>query len=320
MAGKHSASGSSRNFGYGRDLAYAGREALIDYYGDGHFATVATHASRFGQFSEWAREQGIRDLARNDPDRLLRDFSEYVGQQVSSKDLAVAYGQNLISSAQVVLRAMTGDSGIKVSPSEYCGSRSSVRQDPPGSLDRTQVARAVAGMRAAGSARAASVVELARELGLREREAILADLPRLDREARQTGVINIQEGTKGGRSADRMVPVSSDAYKALRAAMVTSPAGSRNLLAPGESYRKFVDSELRAGRENLKAAEIVGYHDCRAAYACERYTQLTGQDAPVVAGNRTAPRDIDMAARGEISHELGHGRIDVVANYIGGLK
>ncbi|WP_181918412.1 MULTISPECIES: integrase domain-containing protein [unclassified Wenzhouxiangella] len=320
MAGKYSAAGSSRNFGYGRDLAYAGREALIDYYGDGHFATVATHASRFGQFSEWAREQGIRDLARNDPERLLRDFSEYVGQQVSSKNLAVAYGQNLISSAQVVLRAMTGDSGIKVSPSDYCGSRSNVRKDRPGSLDRAQAAKAAASMRAAGRDRAASVVELARELGLREREATLADLPRLEREARETGVVNIQEGAKGGRTADRLVPVSQEAYKALRTALDTSPEGSRNLLAAGESYRKFVDGELREGRQELKAAGIAGYHDCRAAYACERYTQLTGHEAPVVTGSRIAPRDLDMTARAEISQELGHVRVDVVGNYIGGVK
>ncbi len=33
---------------------------------------------------------------------------------------------------------------------------------------------------------------------MRLREAILADLPRLKREAEQYGKINIQDGTKGG--------------------------------------------------------------------------------------------------------------------------
>ena len=36
---------------------------------------------------------------------------------------------------------------------------------------------------------------------MRLREAILADLPRLQRKAQQLGKINIQDGTKGGRSA-----------------------------------------------------------------------------------------------------------------------
>ncbi|SFH75349.1 hypothetical protein SAMN05444062_11276 [Pseudomonas syringae] len=35
---------------------------------------------------------------------------------------------------------------------------------------------------------------------MRLREAILADLPRLRREANEVGRINIQEGTKGGRA------------------------------------------------------------------------------------------------------------------------
>jgi predicted DNA-binding protein (UPF0251 family) len=59
-------------------------------------------------------------------------------------------------------------------------------------------------------------------------------------------------------------------------------------------------------------------HDLRAAYACERYRQLTGAAAPVVAGRQTVNRTIDRTARQTIAQELGHGRIDVVSAYIGG--
>jgi hypothetical protein len=52
--------------------------------------------------------------------------------------------------------------------------------------------------------RVATTAQLARatsmRLRLRLREAILADLPRLQREAEQLGSINIQDDTKGGRS------------------------------------------------------------------------------------------------------------------------
>ena len=48
--------------------------------------------------------------------------------------------------------------------------------------------------------RLAAIVLLARTTGMRLREAILADLPRLHREAEHLGRINIQDGTKGGRS------------------------------------------------------------------------------------------------------------------------
>lgn len=320
MAGKYGAAGSGRNHGYGRDMAYAGQQALVEYYGGGHFSTVATHSIRFTQFAEWAREQGVRDIARNDPAQLLRAFAEYVGREVVSNALTVAYGQNLISSAQVTLRAMTGDGRIRVSPSEYCGSRTNVRSTAPGSLDRSAVEKAVAAMHSSGLDRAAAVVVLARELGMREREAILADLPRLASEAQERGAVDIQEGTKGGRTAERLVPASAAAHAALRMALAASPSGSRNLLAPGQSYKQFVASVLRAGRQNLKEAGIVGYHDCRAGYACERYAALSGHAAPAVAGARRATRELDMKARRQITHELGHGRIDVVVTYIGGAK
>jgi hypothetical protein len=44
---------------------------------------------------------------------------------------------------------------------------------------------------------------------------------------------------------------------------------------------------------------------------------LTGWAAPV-AGGEIADRDADREAREQIAEELGHGRIDVVSEYIGG--
>ena len=60
-----------------------------------------------------------------------------------------------------------------------------------------------------------------------------------------------------------------------------------------------------------------GFHELRAAYACERYQQLTGAAAPVVAGGRQVSKEEDTAARWVLTQELGHGRIDVVSSYIG---
>ena len=72
---------------------------------------------------------------------------------------------------------------------------------------------------------------------------------------------------------------------------------------------------VRTGDESLSAS-VVTEHD-RAAYACERYETLTGHPAPVLGGVIT-DRDQDREARERISAELGHGRIDVVSEYIGG--
>ncbi|MCF7997248.1 MAG: hypothetical protein K9L32_09620 [Chromatiaceae bacterium] len=64
-----------------------------------------------------------------------------------------------------------------------------------------------------------------------------------------------------------------------------------------------------------------GYHDARAAFACERYQALSGQPAPVIAGGQhLADREADGQAREVIAVELGHGRTDVVAAYIGSAR
>lgn len=71
------------------------------------------------------------------------------------------------------------------------------------------------------------------------------------------------------------------------------------------------------GRQVLQSSGIRGYHDQRAAYACDRYQVITGQPAPVCGGG-IPDREADMAARYQISEELGHGRADVASSYIGG--
>jgi hypothetical protein len=159
---------------------------------------------------------------------------------------------------------------------------------------------------------------------MRLREAILADLPRLQREVWQLGKINIQDGTKGGRSgasAPRWITVTDQVRDALNWASSTSPNGSRNLLAPDESYKDFMQAVVRPARDILHEHGLKGFHELRAAYACERYEQLVGFPAPVNGGRvHQEDRALDQRARKQISHELGHNRIDVVSAYIGGLR
>ena len=60
----------------------------------------------------------------------------------------------------------------------------------------------------------------------------------------------------------------------------------------------------------------------RHAYAQARYEALTGWKSPFAGGPDSKAltpeqRVIDIEARQQISHELGHGRIAIVATYIG---
>ncbi|MBW8072917.1 MAG: hypothetical protein GJU77_04425 [Ferrovum sp.] len=154
-----------------------------------------------------------------------------------------------------------------------------------------------------------------RDPGLRSKEAALLDAKRALQEAERHGHVTITLGTKGGQS--RTVPITSPhQVTALReAGQVQGP--HHNLIPSGMSVRQW-QKPLEQIRNIIRDVTGKGLHDLRAAYACERYRQLTGHDAPVVAGRMVASRAADYAARLRIGEELGHHRVDVVSSYVGG--
>ena len=107
--------------------------------------------------------------------------------------------------------------------------------------------------------------------------------------------------------------------EALEFALQVSPDGSRNLLAPDERYLDFQRRIVRPARDILHTHNLKGFHELRAAYACERYELITHHPAPINGGRcYQLDRHLDQQARAQISYELGHGRTDVVTAYIGG--
>lgn len=316
-----------RNFGYGRQLSYAGPQALIDMFGGGHYGTVKAHCDRWQAFVKWCRSDegpGIND-ARQIDRKVLADYAAHLRDVVGRGDLAVSTAQNRLSSVNRTMAALRGDQYVKLpSPSKALGmQRTGVRHSVPQGQDRKQVKQIVDALCSQHQLWAAAIVLLARATGMRLREAILADLPRLSREANDLGRINIQDGTKGGRagaSAPRWIAVDSHVREALGFALQVSPVGSRNLIAPHESYLNFLREITCPARTILHAHNLKGFHELRAAYACERYEQITQHRAPINGGQCCQiDRHLDRVARTRISYELGHGRTDVISAYIGGL-
>jgi len=315
-----------RNFGYGRQLSYAGRQALEYLFAGGHFATVKAHSDRWQAFVRWCRSKdgpGCND-ARQIDRQTLQDYAAYLRQQMQQGELCIATAQNRLSSVNRALAALRGDQDVRiVSPSQALGQkRSTIRMSAPDGQDQQQVQRLLQVLVEQKHERVAAIVMLARATGMRLREAILADLPRLHREAKHLGRINIQEGTKGGRSgasAPRWIIASEEVKAALQLAREASPVGSRNLLTRNETYAMFLQHFVLPARKLLHEQGLKGFHEPRAAYACERYEQLTAHVAPVNGGHcyRIDP-NLDRQARLQISLELGHNRIDVVSAYIGG--
>ena len=163
--------GGNRNYGYGKSLAWAGKNALKDRYGKGHFATQAAHAARWSKFAEFAKSEGIRD-ARELTRDTIRNYAASLAGSIEANAVSVRYAQNLVSTVNVVLETMRGDRQLRISPPESLGNDRHSRSGSPSPRPSTrgQADRATRSTRAC--ARRHDRLAGAR-VGLRFREASL---------------------------------------------------------------------------------------------------------------------------------------------------
>lgn len=314
----------SKNFGFGNQTEYATKTALNNHFGNGHYQTVKTHTERARLFYAWLlEEKKVRDI-REVTNFIFSDYALYLKMLIDAEEISIATATNRISSVNIVLQIMRGDQKIRLDKiADALGSkRCYIRKSIPDGMDYFQVIELHKQLVAAGFIRSAAIILLARATGMRLRECILADLPRLTREAANNR-INIQDGCKGGRSgafAPRWISLTDEVIYALDYARQVSPASSRNLLAADETYIQFLRQEVNASRRIIKLFGIKGYHELRAAFACDRYKELVGSPAPVFPRPDTTDkpdRKKVRAARQIISRELGHERLEVVNAYVG---
>ncbi|WP_346911414.1 integrase domain-containing protein [uncultured Roseibium sp.] len=120
---------------------------------------------------------------------------------------------------------------------------------------------------------------------------------------------------KGGRY--REIPITHPKQRALIDELKAT-VGDGSLIVQGRNYYQA----LKGYENHLLKAGISNAHGYRHAYAQWRYKQLTGWSCPAAGGptvDRMTPAQEarDRAARMEISHELGHGRLDVTDTYLG---
>lgn len=109
--------GAKRNFGYGRQLAWAGKQALLERYGSGHYATRAAHAERWSCFAKFSKQHGITDARKIDKN-LIRTHAMYLKNEVEHQRMKVAYAQNLLSTVNVILETLRKDRVMYISPSK----------------------------------------------------------------------------------------------------------------------------------------------------------------------------------------------------------
>ena len=311
----------SRNFGLGsRDMASAGRAAMsrLRKKGGASFGTVDAVSQRWQRFVGYAKGCGIGRMERVTQTFVI-GYGRELADLVHAGEMTPAYAQVLLSAVNTVMTAASGNGWRSVGAVEDCQipERSAIRKTAPAGLDQAIFASALPLIQEVAGDRGVAVALLARALGLRSKEASLLDAKKVLAGALKTNSFRIESGTKGGRA--RTVRISSKRQlEALHFAAAVQRK-DKSLVPSEKTFVQWLDSGLRSTRKVLAQQGLGGLHELRASYACQRYRELTGGEAPCCGGKIT-DRQVDKAARLTISAELGHRRIDVVAAYVGGRK
>jgi len=282
------------------------------------FSSAITHGSRWKVAMERMREVADVRLEGLRRDHVI-SLGKLLAVDVNDDLKSAGYAQNVISTINTVMHSLRPGQWKSVSATEECGipERILVRTSIPDGMDGSLVQLAIQMLCDAGEKRFSAVVGLIDALGLRLREASMLDARAALGEAVRTGFVTIRRGAKGRQK--RVVPASPAAIAALSAAAVEQADG-KSLIAEGETYKSFLENEIQPGRAILKTSGIKCPRELRAAWAIRRYRELTGFCPPLVSGSIAPDRDLDVAARLQISRELGHHRPAVTNAYLGGKK
>jgi len=297
---------SRNNYGLGsREMSKAGQFALNSSAKTGHlsYSSSATLGDRWSKFSDWARDQGIKKMEDMTAEAVM-DYAKTLS------NLAPSTAQNYVSAVNTVMNLATHGGWKSVSPTKDCAipQRSHTRTTP--APDQEKITSAMSSIT---DSRMQSVGRLMQELGLRSKEASLINAQKALEEAMERHAVTISEGTKGGRERELQITRQEQLDALQCAAMVQGRHTS--MIPPDQSWSKWRDGALRELRENLQEQGIDRLHDLRAAFANQRFEELTGHASPLECGHWD--RKLDREASEKLAEELGHGRIEVLAAYIG---
>lgn len=310
---------ANNNFGLRtREMGKAGQFALNRAAQDGHisYSSAATLSARWQQVAAALKQEGVKKL-EHITHNSVKKYGEVLAQRVNGGEISASHAQNTISAVNTVLSLASEGRWTSVKPVADCGikQRSTVR-DVPIIMNYEPVNNAVNDLKKNGNDNGAVVLELAREFGLRAKEASLLDARAALQQAREKELVVIENGTKGGR--ERTVPIVSESQIAVLEKAVAVQANARSLVPADQTWVQWQRGGLREAREALQRHGIARIHELRAAYAAERYQTFSGQPIPLHGGDPNHPKD--RGARLQVAVELGHGRIDVVSAYLGGCR
>lgn len=313
---------NSANFGLGaRTLSRAGLHALRE--GMQSYSSISTMHDRWRVFADFAKDKLHLHTLKQIEKSHLQMYADHLHKRLDKGEIQPATAQNYLSTVNRVMEIARGDRAVRLDPV-----KEAALPERTGVCTESRAVLLEAHQRAAEtvSPRLGALMSLQRELGLRFEESVKLDANRALIQAEKTGKVRIEDGTKGGRA--RIVPIARpEQLTALRAA-ADIQGRDRSMIPSNQTYAQF-------RTETYKEIERSGitFHGERHHYAHQRYEAITGAPCPVAAGvphkeqhqhlgralgiTREQARELDHAARMQVSLELGHGRISITNAYLG---
>ena len=286
-----------------KDLNYQ-LKALCRANRDGSFSTQATRRRILDLIANQLHELGYQKMQAKS---LKPKHVDALVQQWKDQNLSIGTFKNRLSALRWWARKVGKADIVRNDNSAYgIGKRSQVgRESRAQTLDHSKLARI-------SDPYVRLSLRLQAEFGLRRKEAIKFS----PNYAVKGDHIRLKASwTKGGRA--RAVPIRTDRQRALLDEVRKLAKGGA-LIPPEFNYveqRNRYDGQVRK-------AGIRNPHGLRHAYAQQRYEELTGWKAPLAGGPASKSLTMDQRARDKgaretISRELGHGREEISATYLG---
>jgi hypothetical protein len=277
-----------------RDLNYQLKQ-LCQHNRDGSFATRADRERMLALFANQLHEMGFRRLRA---ENLKPKHIEALIERWKAEAISAGTRKNQkIGKENIVARE---NDAYAIERRQFV-----TNQDKGKDLDPAQVEKVA-------SPYVAMSLRLQEAFGLRREESIKIRPSWAD----EGNALRLKDSwTKGGR--ERVVPIGTVEQRAvLNEAKQLAKGGS--LIPEGSTYK----DQLKAFRAECKRVGINGVHGLRHRYAQTRYFEKTGWQCPARGGptaKQLTPeqRSVDQRARLEVSAELGHGRGQVTATYLG---
>jgi integrase len=309
----------NKNFGYGKSMTYACKQALTEYYNGGHFGTVAKYSKEFKIFIRYLRAKNIRQLNDIKKEDFI-DFAKYINKEKKRGRFDVKTAQNIISACNCVMRITRGDNYFFLSPKKYVGKRIDQLQCLPKWLDKDKQKAAYDYLIKKDNNLDYLLIKFIDLTGCRLEEACKQNYKDRLCEAKKTGYIDITEGTKGGHGKhyERFILATPEIIMILLS-LVKHQKSHHSIIPKNMSFIRFYNNFSARWYRVAKKYDLKGFNDFRKTRAIIMYESMTGFKAPIY-GDEPAPKDVDYRARSVIAKKYGHQRNDVTNYYLGGKR